>query len=132
MTRIDRQERLRRIVLLVGASGFMTAQLALQDRQWQAASLSGIAAIIGIALWGVALVALVGPWLWGGRAGPLNDERSAAVRARAFFLGYCALMASAAAMFALALTGEIGALEALHLTFSVGVVAPMFGFALLD
>lgn len=81
---------------------------------------------------GAALLALVGSWLLGGRASPLNDERIAGARSRAFFLGYCALMVMCAVMFVLALAGEIGAREALHLTFLVGVAAPMFAFAILD
>lgn len=119
----------RKLVLMLGASGFLSAQLWLQDKDWSAGGTETLIAAGALAIWGAAMLFLVGPWLWNSQ---LEDERTSFTRHRAFFLGYAAMMVAAVAFFGLALTGQVQAPEAIHLTLAVGIAAPLYGFAFLD
>ncbi|WOI52557.1 hypothetical protein [Parvularcula sp. LCG005] len=122
----------RRLMLMIGAAGFLTAQLALQDKDWGIGTLPDRAAIVGMALWGIGLLLILGPWLWRMMGNGLNDERVEIVRLRAFFWGYLLTMAAAAVLFVMGVQGMIGVEEAVHLILSVGIAAPMFAFAFLE
>ena len=120
------------MTLMLGASAFLTAQLALQDRNWSLSDTAGRLAVAGLVIWALALVVVLGPWMWRRRWQALEDERTRHVRARAFFWGYCAMLVVASAFFVLSVTGDVGGAEATHLVLAVGVAVPMFGFAILD
>ncbi len=126
----------RKFVLMLGAAGFLTAQISLMDHQWSVRDAAGTLSIGGLLLWAGALLWLVGPWLWRSRDraadGALNDERVRANRGKAFMIGYALTLLAALIMFFLAVTGSVGGAEAAHLIFAVGVAAPMFGFAFLE
>ena len=119
----------RKFVLMIGASGFLAVQLALQDYNWAASSQSTLLAAVGLALWGLVLLFAMGPWLWGRQ---LEDERTSLTRHRAFFFGYIAMVLVGASMFALAILGVVAAPEAIHLTLALGIAVPIYGFAFLE
>lgn len=120
---------IRKFVLMVGASAFLTVQFWLQDYDWSGGGQMTVLAATGLALWGLLLLFMVGPWLWGSR---LEDERTALSRHRAFFFGYLAMVLVGGGMFALAILGRVAAPEAIHLTLAIGIAVPIYGFAFLE
>lgn len=123
----------RRIVLMVGAAGFLSSQLAMQDHDWSDLSdPKSVLIIAGFALWALALMWMVGPWFWRARDAALDDERIRGNRLKAFFVGYIAMVAVSLGVFALGIAGEIEGPEAAQLIFAAGVATPLFAFAFLD
>ncbi|NNU14980.1 hypothetical protein HK107_01410 [Parvularcula sp. ZS-1/3] len=120
---------LRKFVLMIGASAFLTVQFWLQDTDWSGGGEITTLAAIGMALWAALLLFMMGPWLWS-RA--TEDERTELTRHRAFFFGYFAMVLTGLAMFGLAIAGRVEAAEAIHLTLALGIAVPIYGFAFLE
>ncbi len=134
--------RRRRILLMVMASAFLVWQVPGMDFFERLAGAGGSTAssvaVAGFAVWAIALVALLASgkgFLWSASKQMryvLEDELVKANRSTAFLIGYLVTLAAAVLMFAVSLYWPVSGTEAAHLIMVLGVVAPMYAFALLD
>ena len=133
--RIEAASLARRLVLMAGAGGFLASQISLMDKDWRFDPHASLLSVGGLAIWALALFVLIGPWIWGRdrhTRAVLDDELVRANRGKAFLVGYAAMMVTCLAAFVAAIAGDMHAAEAAHLIFSIGVAAPMFGFAVFE
>lgn len=139
---VERRSRQRRVVLMVMASAFLAWQVPYMDAfaSWQAtgATLLLFVSLAGFLAWGAGLAwLLVRGHVSVRRASPavrsaLEDELVRANRTRAFNIGYVAAVGMAAVMFGLSLFLPVTGADAAHAVLIVGVVTPLYAFAVLE
>ncbi len=138
--KVERLSHIRRIMMMVGAGSFLAWQLPMMDKSERladsAAGLGGLVSLTGFAIWIATLVYLVGPWSRFSTSkdvnAALNDELVRANRQRAYMVSYAAMMLGAVSLFILSLFVPAKGIEVAHIIMTIGVVAPMFSFAVLE
>lgn len=138
MEKIERLAQRRRILLMVSAGAFLAWQIPLMDSfsQWQDGGASLIS-LAGFLIWAASLIAV---FVWGRKVGvrdpearaALEDELTQANRARAFSFAYWVMLIGAAGLLALSQFQPVTGTEAAHIVVVLGVVAPLFRFAILE
>lgn len=136
MADIDKLVARRRIGLMVSASAFLIWQVPIMDFSERLIDEADIVmtgvSLAGFLVWIVTLLLLVGPWRPWQREAALNDELTQSNRKWAFLTGYVAVMLATAGMLALSLYQPVSGIEASHLILVIGVVAPLYCFAILE
>jgi len=139
---VERRSRQRRVVLMVMASAFLIWQVPYMDAfaSWERSGAAALAlvSVAGFLAWGAGLAWLLvrGRVLVRGASpgvrSALEDELVRANRTRAFNIGYVAAVGMAAVMFCLSLFYPVTGADAAHAVLIVGVVTPLYAFAVLE